>query len=135
VKVSQKFDKLTLPKSGTLIELHDGELKVPDDPIIPFIEGDGVGPDIWKASKRVFEAAIEICYGGKRRIEWMEIYAGEKAKKKYGEWLPRDTYAAVRQLHVAIKGPLTTPVGGGFRSLNVTLRFPLPSRGRKISIS
>ena len=125
MKTSPKFDKVSLPQKGTRIEVDDDQLQVPDDPIIPFIEGDGVGPDIWKASRRVFDAAVEICYSGKRRIEWMEIYAGEKAKKKYGEWLPRDTYAAVRHLHVAIKGPLTTPVGGGFRSLNVTLRQEL----------
>ncbi len=125
MKQSPKFDKVLLPQKGTCIEVEDDQLQVPDDPIISFIEGDGVGPDIWRASRRVFDAAVEICYSGKRRIEWMEIYAGEKAKKKYGEWLPRDTYAVVRHLHVAIKGPLTTPIGGGFRSLNVTLRQEL----------
>jgi isocitrate dehydrogenase len=125
VKGTPKFDKLTLPSKGTRIIAVDGKLRVPDDPIVPFIEGDGVGPDIWRAAQRVFEAAVRICYGGKRRIEWFEVYAGEKARKKYGEWMPRDTYAAVRHYLVAIKGPLTTPVGGGFRSLNVTLRQEL----------
>ena len=125
MKGTPKFDKITSPTKGTRIIAVDGKLRVPDDPIIPFIEGDGVGPDIWRASVRVFEAAVRICYGGKRRIEWFEIYAGEKARKKYGEWMPRDTYGAVRHYLVAIKGPLTTPVGGGFRSLNVTLRQEL----------
>ncbi|MEE9218481.1 MAG: isocitrate dehydrogenase (NADP(+)) [Acidobacteriota bacterium] len=114
-----------MPQRGSRIEIDNGILAVPDDPIIPFIEGDGVGPDIWRAARRVFDAAVRICYGGKKSIEWMEVYAGEKAKKKYGEWLPRDTYAAVRYYRVAIKGPLTTPVGGGYRSLNVTLRQEL----------
>ena len=120
-----KFDKISPLARGSRIEAKDGKLSVPDDPIIPFIEGDGVGPDIWRAAQRVFDAAVQICYGGGRRIEWFEVYAGEKAKKKYGEWLPRDTFSAVRQYCVAIKGPLTTPVGGGFRSLNVTLRQEL----------
>jgi isocitrate dehydrogenase len=95
---------------------------VPDDPIIPFIEGDGTGPDIWRASVRVFDAAVAKAFGGKRRIVWFEVPAGEKAKNQYGEWLPDDTLEAVRAYKVAIKGPLTTPVGGGIRSLNVTLR-------------
>ena len=102
-----------------------GRLVVPDDPIIPFIEGDGTGPDIWRASVRVFDAAVEKAYGGKRRIEWFEMHAGEKAKNELGEWLPNDTLEAVRAYKVAIKGPLTTPVGGGIRSLNVTLRQEL----------
>jgi isocitrate dehydrogenase len=125
VNTAPKFDKITLPRRGNRIDSEDGRLRVPDDPIIPFIEGDGVGPDIWRASRNVFDAAVRICYGERRRIEWLEIFAGEKAKKKYGEWLPRDTYGAVRHFLVAIKGPLTTPVGGGFRSLNVTLRQQL----------
>ncbi len=120
-----KFDKITPPARGTRIDAGDGVLRVPDDPILPFIEGDGVGPDLWRASQRVFDAAVRVAYGGRRRIEWLEVYAGEKAKKKYGEWLPRDTYTAARHYRVAIKGPLTTPVGGGFRSLNVTLRQEL----------
>jgi isocitrate dehydrogenase len=120
-----KFDKISPPARGARIEIVEGALRVPDDPIIPFIEGDGTGPDIWRAARRVFDAAVRVCYGGRRHIEWMEVYAGEKARKKYGEWLPRDTYAAVRHYRVAIKGPLTTPVGGGFRSLNVTLRQEL----------
>jgi len=99
-----------------------GQLVVPDNPIIPFIEGDGTGPDIWRASVRVFDAAVAKAYGGKRRLEWFEVLAGEKAKNATGEWLPNDTLEAVKAYKVAIKGPLTTPVGGGIRSLNVTLR-------------
>ena len=100
----------------------NGKLIVPDNPIIPFIEGDGTGRDIWKASIRVFDAAVKKAYGVKRRIYWYEVFAGEKAYNKFGEWLPDDTVAAIKALRVAIKGPLTTPVGGGIRSLNVTLR-------------
>jgi len=100
----------------------DGGLAVPDNPVIPFIEGDGTGPDIWAASVRVFDAAVAKAYGGKRKIHWLEIYAGEKAFNKFGNWMPEETFEAVRRYLVAIKGPLTTPVGGGFRSLNVTLR-------------
>jgi isocitrate dehydrogenase len=95
---------------------------VPDNPIIPFIEGDGTGRDIWRAAVRVFDAAVAKAYGHKRKIHWYEIFAGEKAYKKFGEWLPNDTLAAIKSFRVAIKGPLTTPVGGGIRSLNVTLR-------------
>ncbi len=95
---------------------------MPDDPIIPFIEGDGTGPDIWRASVRVFDAAVQKAFGGKRRLAWFEVLAGEKAKDLTGEWLPADTLEAVKTYKVAIKGPLTTPVGGGIRSLNVTLR-------------
>jgi isocitrate dehydrogenase len=95
---------------------------VPDDPIIPFIEGDGTGPDIWRASVRVFDAAVQKAYGGKRRIAWMEVYAGEKSFKQFDTWLPEDTVEAFREYYVGIKGPLTTPVGGGIRSLNVALR-------------
>src|SRR5690606_20825355 len=96
-----------------------GEIQVPDHPIIPFIEGDGTGPDIWAASQRVFDAAVEKLYSGKRKIAWLEVLAGEKAKDKTGEWLPEATVQTIKDHHVAIKGPLTTPVGGGFRSLNV----------------
>src|SRR5712692_10275176 len=99
-----------------------GELQVPDMPVIPFIEGDGTGRDIWKASRRVFDAAVEHAYSGKRRIAWFEVFAGEKAFNIFKEWLPNDTVEAIRDFRVAIKGPLTTPVGGGIRSLNVALR-------------
>jgi isocitrate dehydrogenase len=107
---------------GTRITFQEGRLNVPDDPIIPFIEGDGVGPDIWAASKNVFDAAIKKAYHGKRRIIWKEIYAGEKANARFGTYLPDTTIAAFNEYLVGIKGPLTTPVGGGIRSLNVALR-------------
>ncbi len=110
------------PADGQEIGFDDGKLQVPDRPIVPFIEGDGIGPDIWRATQRVLDAAVDKVYGGARSIAWMEILAGEKAHQNTGEWLPSDTYDAVRQYRGAIKGPLTTPVGGGFRSLNVTLR-------------
>jgi len=113
------------PTNGTAIGLKNGSLVVPENPIIPFIEGDGTGRDIWKASKRVLEGAVAKAYGGKRSIAWMEIFAGEKAFKITGEWLPRETLDAIREFRVAIKGPLTTPVGGGIRSLNVTIRQEL----------
>jgi isocitrate dehydrogenase len=116
------FTILKPPTEGTAITRKNGRLVVPDDPIVPFIEGDGTGPDIWRASVRVFDAAVEKAYGGKKRIVWFEVPAGEKAKDQYGEWLPNDTLEAVRAYKIAIKGPLTTPVGGGIRSLNVTLR-------------
>ncbi len=116
------YDKLEEPKNGKKIQLSGGKLQVPDNPIIPFIEGDGIGRDITKATHRVVNAAVEKNYGGKRKIEWLEIYAGEKAQAKYGELLPKDTTEAIADYKVVIKGPLTTPVGGGFRSLNVTLR-------------
>jgi len=116
------FNSLKPPTSGTPISRKNGQLVVPDDPIIPFIEGDGTGPDIWRASVRVFDASVQKAYGGKRRLAWFEILAGEKAKNLTGEWLPNDTLEAVKAYKVAIKGPLTTPVGGGIRSLNVTLR-------------
>ncbi|MEP6916234.1 MAG: isocitrate/isopropylmalate family dehydrogenase, partial [Acidobacteriota bacterium] len=116
------FTILKPPAKGTAITRSNGRLVVPDDPIIPFIEGDGTGPDIWRASVRVFDAAVEKAFGGRKQIEWFEVPAGEKAKNQYGEWLPNDTLEAVRAYKVAIKGPLTTPVGGGIRSLNVTLR-------------
>jgi isocitrate dehydrogenase len=122
------YDKLQCPDSGEKITLSDeGVLGVPDQPIIPFIEGDGIGRDIWKASQPVFDAAVEKAYAGKKRIVWFEIYAGEKAIDVYGEdqWLPDDTLRAIEDHVVAIKGPLTTPVGGGIRSLNVSLRQKL----------
>jgi len=116
------FAHLTPPTDGTTITRSNGELVVPDDPVIPFIEGDGVGPDIWHASVRVFDAAVKRAYDGRRRIVWFEVLAGDKAKEQTGEWLPNDTLEAVKRYRVAIKGPLTTPVGGGIRSLNVTMR-------------
>ncbi|MCA8914218.1 MAG: isocitrate dehydrogenase (NADP(+)) [Planctomycetes bacterium] len=117
-----KFKDLKPPAEGERITFKDGEPVVPDKPIVPFIEGDGIGRDIWKASVRVFDAAVEKAYGGKRKIQWFEVYAGEKANDKYGTWLPDDTNEAIKHYGVAIKGPLTTPVGGGIRSLNVALR-------------
>jgi isocitrate dehydrogenase len=111
--------------SGQPIERRDGTLVVPDNPIIPFIEGDGTGPDIWRASVRVFDAAVEKAYGSRRRIEWLEVLAGEKSFNKTGNWLPEETLDAFRKYLVGIKGPLTTPVGGGIRSLNVALRQEL----------
>ena len=116
------FTSLTPPSSGTGITRRDAKLHVPDDPIIPFIEGDGTGPDIWRASVRVLDAAVAKAYGGKRKIAWMEVYAGEKSFKQFNNWLPDDTIEAFRAYYVGIKGPLTTPVGGGIRSLNVALR-------------
>jgi isocitrate dehydrogenase len=116
------YNGLELPKNGQPIEYKDGQFSVPDHPIIPFIEGDGTGRDIWKASQRVFDAAVEKAYGGKRAIRWFEIFAGEKAFRQFSNWLPDDSVAAARDLRVSIKGPLTTPVGGGIRSLNVALR-------------
>ena len=116
------FSILQPPTTGTAITKKDGRLVVPDDPIVPFIEGDGTGPDIWRASVRVFDAAVAKAYGGTKKIAWFEVPAGEKAKEQHGEWLPNDTLEAVRTYKVAIKGPLTTPVGGGIRSLNVSLR-------------
>jgi isocitrate dehydrogenase len=117
-----QFTHLKPPTDGTPIVRRNGTMVVPDDPIIPFIEGDGTGPDIWRASVRIFDASVQKAYGGARRLAWFEVLAGEKAKDLTGEWLPADTLEAVRAYKVAIKGPLTTPVGGGIRSLNVTLR-------------
>ncbi len=114
--------KITPPAQGAKISIRDGKLVVPDNPIIPFIEGDGTGPDIWRASVRVMDAAVQKAYGGKRRIHWMEVLAGEKANKQLNTWLPDETVGACREYLVSIKGPLTTPVGGGIRSLNVALR-------------
>jgi len=119
------FKDLKPPKEGERITFKDGDPVVPDSPIVPFIEGDGTGRDIWKASVRVFDAAVEKAYGGKRKVQWFEIYAGEKANEKYGTYLPDDSVEAIKHFGCAIKGPLTTPVGGGFRSLNVTLRQTL----------
>jgi isocitrate dehydrogenase len=116
------YNGLELPKNGQPIDYKDGQFSVPDHPIIPYIEGDGTGRDIWKASQRVFDAGVEKAYGGKRAIRWFEIFAGEKAFRQFSNWLPDDSVAAARDLRVSIKGPLTTPVGGGIRSLNVALR-------------
>jgi isocitrate dehydrogenase len=113
------------PTEGEAIALRDGKLQVPAQPIIPFIEGDGTGPDIWRASQYVFDNAVRLAYGGRKRIAWLEVLAGEKAKDRVNSWLPDDTLAAIDRNLVAIKGPLTTPVGGGFRSLNVALRQKL----------
>jgi len=112
----------SVPEEGSVIQWKDGQIIVPDRPIIPYIEGDGIGPDIWRASVRVFDAAVAKAFDGARCVVWFEVLAGTKAKQQTGEWLPADTLEAVRQHKVAIKGPLTTPVGGGIRSLNVTLR-------------
>ena len=120
--MADSFNGVPVPSNGAEITYVGGKYKIPDNPIVPFIEGDGTGRDIWKASVRVFDAAVEKAYGGKRRVAWYEVFAGEKAKAKFNNWLPDDTVSAVRQFRVAIKGPLTTPVGGGIRSLNVALR-------------
>ncbi len=119
------YQHLTPPAQGDTITLRDGRLDVPARPIIPFIEGDGTGPDIWRASQRVFDAAVRKAYGGEREIVWFEVLAGEKAKNRVDSWLPDDTLKAIDHHLVAIKGPLTTPVGGGIRSLNVALRQQL----------
>lgn len=121
----KSYNKIPVPADGKSIRVIDGKLEVPDNPIIPFIEGDGTGPDIWRAASRVFDAAVQKAYGGKKKIVWYEILAGEKAYSSSGDWLPRDTLDAILAFVVAIKGPLTTPVGGGIRSLNVTLRQEL----------
>ena len=111
-----------MSKGGSKIQMDNGKLLVPDNPVIPFIEGDGIGPDIWKASVRVFDAAVEKAYSGERKIDWLEAYAGEKAFNKFNNWLPDETIEQCREYLVSIKGPLTTPIGGGMRSLNVALR-------------
>ncbi|MCU1304750.1 MAG: isocitrate dehydrogenase [Candidatus Sulfotelmatobacter sp.] len=116
------YNGVSIPSDGKKIGYAQGKYDVPDNPIIPFIEGDGTGRDIWKASLRVFDAAVDKAYKGKRRVAWYEVFAGEKAKAKFDNWLPDDTVDAIREFRVAIKGPLTTPVGGGIRSLNVALR-------------
>jgi isocitrate dehydrogenase len=117
-----KYKFATVPTRGEGIVYKNGTLSVPDNPIIPFVEGDGTGPDIWRASVRVFDAAVERAYEGQRRVAWMEVFAGEKSFKQFGDWLPQETIDAMQEYRVSIKGPLTTPVGGGIRSLNVTLR-------------
>jgi isocitrate dehydrogenase len=117
-----KYEIVSVPKDGAPIRMENGKLAVPDRPIIPFIEGDGTGPDIWRASQRVFDAAVASAYGDKRKIAWCEVFAGEKAFNKFDNWLPDETVEAFREFLVGIKGPLTTPVGGGIRSLNVALR-------------
>ncbi|MDX1479439.1 MAG: isocitrate/isopropylmalate family dehydrogenase, partial [Saprospiraceae bacterium] len=111
--------------NGSKITIHQGALQVPDNPVIPFIEGDGIGPDIWTAAVRVFDAAVEKAFGGSRKIAWHEVLAGQKAMDNAGEWLPQKTLDDIAEYKVAIKGPLTTPVGGGIRSLNVALRQKL----------
>ena len=120
--MSRTYNDVPLPPEGAPIGYANGKFQIPDNPIIPFIEGDGTGRDIWKASRRVFDAAVQKAYAGKRRVAWYEVFAGEKSYTKSKTWLPDDTVDAIRDLRVAIKGPLTTPVGGGIRSLNVTLR-------------
>jgi isocitrate dehydrogenase len=119
------LEKLTPPREGQRIEVRDGKLHVPDTPILPFIEGDGTGPDIWRATVRVLEAAVRRAYGGRKQIVWFEVFAGEKAHTRFGTWLLDDTLRAFEYYTVGIKGPLTTPIGGGFRSLNVSLRQQL----------
>ncbi|MES2615374.1 MAG: isocitrate/isopropylmalate family dehydrogenase, partial [Bdellovibrionota bacterium] len=117
------YKLISVPKNGSAITVDaNGKMIVPNNPIIPFIEGDGIGPDIWKASVLVFDAAVKKAYGDSRKIHWMEVPAGEKSFNTNGNWLPDDTIDAIKEFRVAIKGPLTTPVGGGIRSLNVTLR-------------
>ena len=118
------YKTCTVP-SGEKVTIQNGKLSVPANPIIPLIRGDGTGPDIWAASVRVFDAAVEKAYGGKKKISWMEVFAGEESFKKFNSWLPDDTIAAFKEFLVGIKGPLTTPVGGGIRSLNVALRQQL----------
>ena len=116
------YQHAIVPTEGETITIQDGTLAVPDRPIVPFIEGDGIGPDIWRATQSVIDASVEKAYGGTRKIAWMEVFAGEKANDKTGEWLPQETFDALTEFKVSIKGPLTTPVGGGIRSLNVTIR-------------
>jgi isocitrate dehydrogenase len=116
------YNGMPVPVNGAQIDYRDGRYQVPDKPIVPFIEGDGTGRDIWKAASRVFDAAVDKAYKGKRRVAWYEVFAGEKAKARFNSWLPEETVAAIQEFRVAIKGPLTTPVGGGIRSLNVALR-------------
>ncbi|MEW6242328.1 MAG: isocitrate/isopropylmalate family dehydrogenase, partial [Chloroflexota bacterium] len=116
------YQHVKVPAGGAKISIQNGKLQVPDNPIIPFVEGDGTGRDIWRASVRVFDAAVAKAYGGKRRIHWMEVYAGEKSFKMFQTWLPDETTEAFKEFLVGIKGPLTTPIGGGIRSLNVALR-------------
>ena len=118
----ESYNEVPIPVDGEAIQVRDNKFAIPDNPIIPFIEGDGTGPDIWRAARTVFDAAVQQAYGGRRRVAWYEVLAGEKAYRQFNDWLPQGTLDAIRQFHIAIKGPLTTPVGGGIRSLNVTLR-------------
>src|ERR1051325_10718691 len=115
------YTTCTVP-AGDKITISNGKLNVPNNPILPFIRGDGTGPDIWAASERVFDAAVQKAYGGARKIAWMEVFAGEESFKRFNNWLPDDTVEAFKEFLVGIKGPLTTPIGGGMRSLNVALR-------------
>ncbi|HEX9090083.1 MAG TPA: NADP-dependent isocitrate dehydrogenase, partial [Anaerolineales bacterium] len=119
------YQNISVPTAGEKITIAGGKLTVPDHPIIPYVEGDGTGPDIWRASRRVFDAAVNVAYSGKRKVEWMEVFAGEKAYRKLSSWLPDETVQAFMEFLVGIKGPLTTPIGGGMRSLNVALRKAL----------
>ena len=116
------YTNVKTPAGGEKITIQSGELQVPHNPIIPFVEGDGTGRDIWRASVRVFDAAVVKAYGGDRKVHWMEVYAGEKAFNHFNSWLPDETVEVFKEFLVGIKGPLTTPVGGGIRSLNVALR-------------
>ena len=120
--MQSSYNGIPVPTNGQAIEYSNGKFTIPDHPIIPFIEGDGTGRDIWKASQRVFDAAVAKAYGGKRSVAWYEVLAGEKAYRQTQNWLPDDTVKATVDFRVSIKGPLTTPVGGGIRSLNVALR-------------
>jgi len=120
--MTSAYNGSPVPTGGQAIEFENGKFIVPENPIIPYIEGDGTGRDIWKASRRVFDAAVERCFSGKSRIVWYEVFAGEKAFRQFGEWLPQGTLDAIKDFRISIKGPLTTPVGGGIRSLNVSLR-------------
>lgn len=119
------YDKIVIPQDGERITVREGSLHVPDHPILLYVEGDGIGPDITRASMRIWDAAVQKAYGGQRKVAWAEIYAGEKANALYGTYFPDETLEAIREFYVGIKGPLTTPVGGGFRSLNVALRQEL----------
>ncbi|HWP84749.1 MAG TPA: NADP-dependent isocitrate dehydrogenase [Terriglobia bacterium] len=123
--MKSSYNNNPVPADGQPVQYQNGKFIVPDRPIIPFVEGDGTGRDIWRASRRIFDAAVEKAYGGKRKVVWYEIYAGEKAYAMFQQWMPEDTVEAVRAFRIAIKGPLTTPVGGGIRSLNVTFRLLL----------
>jgi isocitrate dehydrogenase len=118
----ESYNNKPIPSDGEAIQVQNQKFTIPDNPIIPFIEGDGTGPDIWRASRTVFDAAVQQAYGGRRRVAWYEVFAGEKAFGQFNNWLPEGTLEAIRHFHIAIKGPLTTPVGGGIRSLNVALR-------------
>ncbi|PCJ56576.1 MAG: isocitrate dehydrogenase (NADP(+)), partial [Candidatus Hydrogenedentota bacterium] len=123
--MSGPYEHITIPEGDKISTASDGTLETPDTPIVGFIEGDGIGPDIWKTSQHLFDSAVKHCYGGKRTVSWMEIFAGERANDVTGSYLPDETIQAIKDFGVAIKGPLTTPVGGGFRSLNVALRQKL----------